>query len=256
LNEGLEVNGWSITVNGSPASVKSNPLSEDSDGDNLNDWAEYSTYHSNPESADTDNDGQGDILEVLYNTDLSSASSVASLVENAPTRPRLYLEINYLTGYAPAPEAISYLKYYFENDLGVQLETAQNEVTNGELAAIGVSTGSISPQELNTIEEHFHENHTTHLYVFYASELEDNTEGGAAALTFGVAINGKYLPGRLDRERTILLHEIGHALGMQHTSDSASVMQSGPTFLEPVYGSAWSQRNLLDIWSADEPWNQ
>jgi hypothetical protein len=181
---------------------------------------------------------------------------VAGLVENAPIRPQLNLEIDYMTGYAPAPEAISYLKYYFENDLGVLVEATQDEVTNVELAAVGVSTELISPQELNTIESNFHENHTTHLYVFYASELEDNTEGGAAAPTFGVAINGKYLPGRLDRERTILLHEIGHALGMQHTSDPASVMQSGPTFLEPVYASAWSQRNLLDVWSVGEPWNQ
>jgi len=263
LNDGLEVNGWSITVNGSTALAKSNPLSNDSDGDNLSDWVEHSTYHSNPESADTDNDGQGDLLEVLYNTDLSSASSVASLIENAPTRPQLNLEIGYMTGHAPAPEAISYLKSYFENDLGVLVETAQREVTNAELAAVGVSTESISPQELNTIEAHFHENHTTQLYVFYASELEDNTEGGSAAPTFGVAINGEYLPEGPDPEgtilrrgRTILLHEIGHAIGLDHTNDPASAMQSGPTFREPVYASVWSQRNLLDIWSVDEPWNQ
>lgn len=254
LSDNLEVNGWLITINGSPVIVTSDPLSKDSDADNLSDWAEYHTYLSNPKSSDTDGDGQGDLLEVLYNANLSDSSSVAQLKENAPNYPRLFLEIDYISGYAPAPEAISYIKSYFEYDLGIAVEVIYDEITFGELAAIGVSLESISSQELAAIETRFHDNPTTHLYVFYASELQAAEEGGLAGTSFGVALNGKYLPGRLDRERTILLHEIGHAIGLQHSTDPASAMQSGPTFSDPVYASSWGQRNLLDIWSVDKPW--
>jgi len=255
LSDGLEVNGWSITINGSTVNVTSDPLINDSDGDNLSDWAEYSTYESNPKSTNSDGDGMSDLLEVLYNTNLSEASSVAQPKENAPAYPRLYLEIDYMSGYTPSPDAISYIENYFENSLGVAVEVPYDEVTTSELAAIGVSTESISDQELNLIESQFHNNPTTHLYVFYANKLSEENIGGWFAESFGVAIDGSYLPGRLDRERTILLHEIGHALGMEHSTDPASAMQEGPTFLEPVYASSWSQRNLLDILSVDEPWN-
>ena len=255
LSDGLEVNGWSITVNGSTVNVTSDPLIKDSDEDNLSDWVEYSTYKSNPRSTNSDGDAMGDLLEVLYNTNLSEASSVAQPKENAPTYPRLYLGIGYMSGHAPSPDAISYIENYFENSLGVVVEVTSDEVTTSELAAVGVSTESISDQELNLIESRFHNNPTIHLYVFYANKLSEENVGGWSAESFGVAIDGSYLSGRLDRERTILLHEIGHALGMEHSTDTASVMQSGPTFIEPVYASSWSQRNLLDIWSVDEPWN-
>lgn len=255
LLDGQEVNGWSITVNGLASQVASDPFSRDSDGDNLSDWAEHNTYHSDPKGPNTDGDELSDFLEVLYNTDLSDASSVAQKIENAPAYPRLFLEIDYMSGYTPAPEAISYIESYFEHDLGVVMEVIQDEITNSELAAIGVSPDSISIHELVLIEGQFHDNPTTHLHVFYANELEEEEQtGGLTGEPYGVALNGKYLPGRLDRERTILLHEIGHALSLQHTSDPASAMQSGPTFLEPVYASAWGQRDLLDIKSVDEPW--
>lgn len=254
ISDSVEVNGWVRMVNGVSVSLTSSPFSDDSDTDNLSDWAEYNTYRSDPRSDDTDNDGLGDLLEVLYNTNLSDASSVAQLIENAPSYPRLFLEIDYMSGYAPAPEAISYLERYFEYDLGVEVEVVYDEVTYGELAAIGVSTESISAQELSAIESGFHDNPTTHLYVFYASGISEEESGGLSSPSFGVALYGEYLPRRLDRERTILLHEIGHAIGLQHSTDPTSVMQSGPTFLEPIYASAWDQRNLLDVWSVDEPW--
>jgi len=255
LSDGLEVNGWSMTVNGSTINVFSDPLVKDSDGDNLSDWAEHSTYRSNPRSTDTDGDGMSDLLEVLYNTDIMEASSVAQIKENAPTYPRLYPEIDYMSGYTPSAEAINYIESYFEYSLGVIVEVVYDEVTLSELAAIGVSTESISTQELNLIESHFHDHPTTHLYVFYANKLSEEEVGGLSADSFGVAVYASYFPGRLDRERTILLHEIGHALGMQHSTDPASAMQSGPTFSTPVYASSWSQRNLLNIWSVDEIWN-
>ena len=260
LSDGLEVNGWSITINGSTVNVTSDPLVKDSDGDNLSDWAEYSTYRSNPRSANSDGDGMSDLLEVLYNTNLSEASSVAQPKENAPTYPRLYLEIDYMSGHAPSPDAISYIENYFENSLGVAVEVTYDEVTTSELAAIGVSTESISDQELNLIENHFHNNPTTHLYVFYTNKLPEENVGGWSAESFGVAIDGSYLPGRLDRERTILLHEIGHAItsvGDEHCDNSICVMQQQRAIFEnPIYcNSCWSKRNLLNKFSVDEPWN-
>lgn len=253
LSDGTEVNGWSITVNGQAANVTSNPLSRDTDGDNLSDWAEYITYNSNPRSTNTDNDSMGGLLEVVYATNLASASSVATQILGAPTYPYLYLEIDYMTGYSPSPEAIDYLKSYFDNDLGVDVETIENEVTSSALTAIGVTPESISPTELVSIEAHFHNNPTTHLYVFYAAAFDNEAAGGLSRNSYGVALNGAYVTGNLARERTILLHEIGHALGMQESS--TGVMQSGPIFLNPAYSAdSWAQRNLLNKFSVDEPW--
>ncbi len=256
LLDGLEVSGWSITVNDVSHDISSDPLSKDSDGDNLSDWVEYNTYLSDPRATDTDGDGLSDLLEVLYNTDLFDASSVAQQIENAPAYPRLYLEIDYMSGHAPAPEAISYIESYFEHDLGVVVEVIQDEITNSKLAAIGVSPESISIQELVLIESQSHDNPTTHLYVFYANELEEEEQrGGLAREDYGAALNGKYLPERLDRERTILLHEVGHCLGLEHCDNSTCAMQVVVIFENPIYcSSCWSQRDLLDIWSVDEPW--
>lgn len=255
LLDAVEVNGWSITINGASSPVTSSPFSSDSDEDNLSDWAEYNTYSSNPMNINTDGDSLSDLLEVLYNTDLSDESSTTQQIENAPTYPHLFLEIDYMSGHAPTPEAISYIETYFEYDLAVRVEVVQEKVTDSELSSISVSPSSISIQELVLIESQFHDNPTTHLYVFYANELESVEEsGGVAGEPYGTALNGVYLPSRLDRERTILLHEIGHALGLQHTDDPASAMQSGPIFLEPIYASSWSERNLLDVISIDEPY--
>jgi len=260
LLDGQEVNGWTITLNGSSVGVTSDPLSADSDVDNLSDWAEYNTYLSDPKSQDTDSDGSSDLLEVLYNTDLSDVSSVPQQIEGAPSYPRLFLEIDYMSGYDPASGAISYVESYFENDLGVVVEVTYDEVTDSELSAAGVSPDSISTQELATIESNFHDNPTTHLYVFYASELsEEGESGGLARSDFGVALNAQYLPGRVDRERTILLHEIGHAItsvGEEHCDNSMCAMQPVVIFEDPVYcDSCWGKRNLLDIFSVDEPWS-
>jgi len=255
LSDGSEVNGWLITVNGAAVKVTSDPLVKDSDGDNLSDWAEYNTYGSDPRRTDTDGDGWSDILEVLYNTDLSEASSVPQLKENAPTYPRLYLEIDYMSGYAPSADAISYIKSYFEYSLGVVVEVAYDEITSSELTAIGVSPDSLSTQELVSIKQHFHDNPTTHLYVFYASALDEEEAGGLASNSYGVALNGTYISGNIARERTVLLHEVGHCLGLEHCDNSICAMQVVAIFENPIYcNHSWSQRNLLNIWSVDEPW--
>ena len=255
LLDGLEINGWTIVVNGLPRHVTSDPLSRDSDGDNLSDWSEYNTYRSDPESTNTDNDGMSDLLEVLYGTDPTDALSIAQLLENGPEYPRLFLEIDYMTGYTPSSEAIDYFESYFENDLGVKVEVIYKEITLGELTAIGVSPDSLSIQELISIELHFHDNPTTHLYVFYASALDEEEAGGLASDSHGAALNGAYTSGNIARERTVLFHEVGHCLGLEHCDNSICAMQVVAIFENPIYCSGcWSQRNMLNIWSVDEPW--
>ena len=64
LRDGLEVHGWFITVNGLTQRVTSNPMSVNSDEDNLTDWEEYHIYFTNPSRADTDGDGLSDKQEV------------------------------------------------------------------------------------------------------------------------------------------------------------------------------------------------
>ena len=254
LLDGQEVNGWFITVNSLAYPVTSNPFSRDSDEDNLSDWCEYATYYSDPKSTNTDNDSLSDLLEILYGTNLAEASSVAQPPENGPRYPHLYLEIDYMTGYAPSPEAIDYFESYFENDLGVEVGVIYDEITSNELTAIGVSPDSLSIRELISIEQHFHDNPTTHLYVFYAKALEEEV-GGWASDSHGVALNGEYISTNIARERTVLLHEVGHCLGLEHCDNSKCAMQSGPIFLNPIYcHDTWAQRDLLDIWSVDEPW--
>lgn len=255
LLDGQEVNGWFITVNGLAYPVTSNAFSRDSDGDNLSDWCEYTTYRSDPKSTNTDNDSLSDLLEILYGTNLAEASSVAQPLENGPEYPYLNLEIDYMVGYAPSSEAVGYFESYFVNDLGVEVEVIYDEITLSELTAIGVSPDSLSIRELISIEQHFHDNPTTHLYVFYARALDEEEAGGLASGSHGVALNGEYISANIARERTVLFHEVGHALGLEHSDNSQCVMQSGPIFLNPIYcHDTWAQRNLLDIWSVDKPW--
>ena len=141
------------------------------------------------------------------------------------------------------------------HDLGVKVEIIYEEITNDELTAIGVSTNSISDQELKTIEAQFHDNPSTHLYVFYTCALEEAEAGGLASDTFGAALSGEYISGNIARERTVLLHEIGHCLGLEHCDNSICAMQIIAIFENPIYcNHCWSQRNLLDVWSVDEPW--
>jgi len=63
LKDGFEVEGWSITVNGTAKDVTSDPLNPDTDGDGLDDKQEY-LNHTDPRSPDTDGDGLGDFAEI------------------------------------------------------------------------------------------------------------------------------------------------------------------------------------------------
>lgn len=66
LNDGMEVNGWQVSINGFEKQVVSNPLSNDSDMDQLGDFAECHTHMTDPSSNDSDNDGLPDKWEVDY----------------------------------------------------------------------------------------------------------------------------------------------------------------------------------------------
>lgn len=258
LLDGLEINGWSITVNGQTLYPTSDAFSADTDGDGLNDWAEYHTYHSDPRSADTDDDGLSDKLEVVYATDLADSSEVTTQLPGGPDAPRLLLEIDYMTGYEPSQEAMDYLESYFEDDLAVAVEITCDEVTWDELTSIGVSPDSLDGEECTLIEGHFHDNPTTHVYVFYAKALEGGETGGWAGDSYGAFLKGEYVTVTAAREKMILLHEIGHAItsvGAEHCDNPSCVMQSGPILESPVFcESCWGKRNLIDKWSVDEPW--
>lgn len=64
LSDGIEVNGWSITVDGLPRYVTSNPLSGDTDEDDLSDRDEHDVYSTDPRSSDTDEDDFSDESEI------------------------------------------------------------------------------------------------------------------------------------------------------------------------------------------------
>lgn len=256
LLDGLEVNGWIISVGGLPRRVVSDPFSRDSDRDNLGDWSEYVTYGSDPKSLDTDGDGISDSMEVLYGTDLTDPLNLPLLLDDGPGYPRLLFEIDHMTGYVPSPEVVSYLVSYLEDYLGVEVRVIFDEITLKELVEIGVSPDSFSNLELVSIKRRFHDFPTTHLYVFYAGGLDEET-GGLASDSFGIALNGKYISGNIARERTVLLHELGHCLRLEHCNNPGCVMQVEAIFENPVYcSSCWAKRNLIDVWSVDEPWTR
>ncbi len=233
----------------------SNPLVADSDSDGLTDWSERNVYLTNPNSTDSDGDGMSDRLEVLYSTDPADGSETGQIIPGAPDYPRLLLEIDYMTGYGPTPEAVGYIENYFEKDLGVDVEITQDEVTDSELTGIGVTPESLNRDEAILVESNFHDNPTTHLYVFYARDLENAEIGGLAGGNHGVILDGEYVLGTAARERTVLLHEIGHALSLNHTENPECAMQVRAISQNPRYCRAtWRDRNLLDVWSVDEPW--
>jgi hypothetical protein len=66
LSDGLEVNGWQITVDDENELVKSNPLTKHSDGDGLDDYVEYRLTKTAPMEEDTDGDELTDDFEVYY----------------------------------------------------------------------------------------------------------------------------------------------------------------------------------------------
>ena len=245
LADGLEVNGWWISIDGSQHHVTSNPLSSDSDGDSLSDWSEYTTYSTNPNSGDTDNDGLPDKWEIDY--DFAPTNSYDSFKDPdydgltnlqeyrlgtitkdgiLSYQKDLFIEIDYMSGYEPSTPVINYLvSYYLELNIYVHV-TIDDEISWNQLTAIGVSPDSLTSNECYLIEQNFHDNPTTHVYVFYAKALSDEDAlgwaGECGAFIDKEKVNSydgvRFLliwsTDRIKVEKVVLLHEVGHTINI------------------------------------------
>ncbi len=131
-----------------------------------------------------------------------------------------------MSGYDPSTTVINYfVSYYLELNIHVHV-TVDDELSWGQLAAIGVSPDSLTPYECDLVENNFHDNPATHVYVFYAKALRDPDTGVEPlgwASEFGAFINKElvnsneglkvlWLTDRMRTEKVVLLHEVGHTL--------------------------------------------
>jgi hypothetical protein len=158
----------------------------------------------------------------------SSGGSGRYIIEPYYPLTDVYLEVDYMSGCAPRTELLTYLTNYYRNSFNIQVHiTTPTEVTRSQLEAIGVSPDSLTENERVLIEQHFHDN-PTYVYVFYASSFA--VEGTITSDTLGLSNvpYGAFLP--MDRinsilnyleliqpanlERVVLLHEVGHCLGI------------------------------------------
>ena len=312
LKDGLEVNGWWISVDGSQHHVTSSPLSGDSDGDYLSDWDEYAVHLTNPSSSDTDTDGLPDKWEIDYvfapasshdaskDPDYDGLTNLQEYWMGTITKggalsyqKELFIEIDYMSGYAPSTNVINYFtSYYGELNIYVHV-TVDDELSWSQLTAIGVSPDSLTPHECYSIEENFHDNPTTHVYVFYAKALRDPDTGKEPlgwASEFGAFIhkeavnsmeglNVLWLTDRIRAEKVVLLHEVGHTVdiikrtpdGEEDYCSKLGCIMAGADSWWDIMGAIsqfvvfWSNTPrycdehaaLIDLrykWSVDEAW--
>lgn len=94
LKDGIEVKGWSITVDGEIRKVSSNPKLYDTDGDGLSDYEEWEKL-TDPSSKDTDSDGFIDQVDLYPCKDLKFEFVVEriSLSENYSRDAKVYFMI-------------------------------------------------------------------------------------------------------------------------------------------------------------------
>jgi len=218
----------------------------DIDSDSLNGYDEVFKYGTNPFSSDTDHDGLPDKWEIdfgfnptnaqdaLKDPDYDGLTNIQEYRLGTITKggalsyeKDLFVEIDYMSGYAPSTEATNYfVSYYRELGIAVHL-TVDDEISNGQLTAMGISPESLTSSECSLIEQRFHDNPDTHVYVFYAkavgnpSESEPlgwASESGAFVSKELVDANEGlrvlWLTDRIRSEKVILLHEIGHTLNV------------------------------------------
>lgn len=311
LSDGLEVIGWSISVDGFQRQVASNPLSSDSDGDALNDYSEYATYLTDPSTTDTDSDGLPDKWEVdtgfnptnrydaSKDPDYDGLTNVQEYLLGTITKDGvlsyqkdLFVEIDYMSGYAPSTTVINYFVSYFR-ELNIYVHvTIDDQLSWSQLTAIDVSPDSLTPYECSLVEQAFHDSPTTHVYVFYAKALRDpdGDEPLGWASEFGAFMNKEkinsqeglnvlWLTDRIRTERVVLLHEIGHTLNViirnqqgkeDYCSNLGCIMAGADEWWDIVGGIAnvivlhsdspcYCQDhskliNLRNKWSVDENW--
>lgn len=312
LNDGLEVKGWVVQIDGLIGrQVTSNPLSKDSDADNLSDKEEW-THLTDPRRSDTDADGLPDRWEVDYgfapanshdgslDPDYDGLTNrqeyqLGTITKNGVLSydKDLFVEVDYMVGYKPSTEALNWLVTYYGHDLNIVVHvTVDDEVSNSQLSEIGVSPEILTTSECYMVEGRFHDDPGTHVYVFYARAVGDPNEDQPLgwAMEFGAFINKKlvnenegikvlWFTNRLKTEQVVLLHEIGHTIGILKTTSKGAenycsnlgcIMAGADRWWDiaggiaqmvvladntPKYCSTHKALiNLTDKWSVDESW--
>jgi len=242
----------------------------DNDNDNLTYWEEVNILGTNPTAidnptadcpeGDVDNDDLPNWYERKYCTltpvsitwmspdDDPDSDGLTNLEEHnlgsIPTNHQdLFIEIDYLAGYAPTPAVLTYLARYYAN-LGVYVRIDSDgnyttgpsqgydirEDTANQLTAAGVNDpNALSAANSSTIETNFHDNHATHLYVFYANSDDTQAEAiyrplGWSRGDFGAfifkqtIIDASQHPwvqlNPVNVENVVFLHELGHCLNI------------------------------------------
>ncbi|NIO36948.1 hypothetical protein GTO27_04505 [Candidatus Bathyarchaeota archaeon] len=156
------------------------------------------------------------------------------------------------------------IEYYWEDfNIEVSIEEPE-EISWSQLEAIGVTPDVLTSDECDSIEEHFHDHPTTHVYVFYAKWLETSNPlwgpAGWARGDFGAflamaRINSilNYIGGVFPEtlEKITLLHEVGHCIGIVeytmedpmfeelYCDDGTCVMATDLTALSAIIEFQW-----------------
>jgi hypothetical protein len=142
----------------------------DIDSDSLNGYDEVFKYGTNPFSSDTDHDGLPDKWEIdfgfnptnaqdaLKDPDYDGLTNIQEYRLGTITKggalsyeKDLFVEIDYMSGYAPSTEATNYfVSYYRELGIAVHL-TVDDEISNGQLTAMGISPESLTSSECSRL---------------------------------------------------------------------------------------------------------
>jgi hypothetical protein len=201
------------------------------------------------------------------------------------------VEIDYQSGYEPSTDAINYFVSYY-HELGIVVHAQiDDEISPNQLTAIGVSPESLTSSECSMIEQKFHDNADTHVYVFYAKAIGDPGQSQPLgwASEFGAFVNKGsvdanegwkvlWLTDRIRSEKVVLLHEIGHTLNVitwangkeDYCSNFGCIMANADTWWDilggiagvaafysnsPCYCQAHAEQiNLTNKWSVNENW--
>lgn len=163
--------------------------------------------------------GSGDFSHISP----AGASAVAFLTDGRFTS--LEIEVDYMEGYEPTPEAISGLQNFLE----ARLNKTSIAITTTEIPAGGKTTYSLN--EVRGFEEDHRDNYTdgdgnilhAYLIVLDGQYNQNNVLGIAFYNTSAALFGGKIKeisgsppvnPSREKVEGTVLNHEFGHLLGL------------------------------------------